>query len=97
MTVIAEEELTGVSRQRTNPTIKWILGGAAAVVVVLLGVPAVRHAFRFGPLRPIDWLIALGAGFIGVTWFELYKMRGAGGREPIGPVGAAGHQDSIEP
>jgi Ca2+-transporting ATPase len=62
-------------RQRRNPTVKWILGSAGTLLVVLLSVPGLRSAFHFGPMRPVDWLVALLAGFIGVAWFEVYKAR----------------------
>jgi P-type Ca2+ transporter type 2C len=42
---------------------------------VLLTVPGLRHAFNFGPMTPSEWLVALVAGFIGVTWFEVYQAR----------------------
>ncbi len=61
-------------RERRNPTLKWILAGAA-LLVVLLTVPSLRNAFHFGPMKPVDWLVALVAGFIGVAWFEIYKAR----------------------
>jgi P-type Ca2+ transporter type 2C len=61
-------------RQRRNRTLKWILGGAAALLVVLLTVPWLRDAFGFGPVGPSDWLVALAAGFTGVAWFEIYKV-----------------------
>jgi Ca2+-transporting ATPase len=60
-------------RQRKNRTLKWILAAAAILLVVLLTVPWLRHAFSFGPMTPGDWLAALGAGFLGVAWFEAYK------------------------
>ncbi|MGE5758948.1 MAG: cation-translocating P-type ATPase [Gemmatimonadota bacterium] len=62
-------------RERRNPTVKWILGSAATMLVVLLSVPGLRHAFGFGPMRPLEWLVAVVAGFIGVAWFEVYKAR----------------------
>ena len=62
-------------RQRTNPTLKWILAAATALLVVLLTVPALRHAFSFGPMTLLDWLVAIAAGLIGVAWFEAYKTR----------------------
>ena len=70
-------------RQRRNRTLKWILSLAGAWLVVLLSVRRLRVAFNFGPVRPIDWLVAVGAGFIGVAWFEVYKARQA--RRTIGP------------
>ena len=48
-------------RQRTNPTLKWILAAATTLLIVLLTVPALRHAFSFGPMTPLDWLVALAA------------------------------------
>ncbi len=64
-------------RQRKNRTLKWILGLAGAWLVVLLSVRRLRTAFNFGPMRPVDWLVAVVAGFIGVAWFEVYKARTA--------------------
>jgi Ca2+-transporting ATPase len=62
-------------RQRANPTLKWIVLGATALGIALLTVPALRDAFNFGPVRLIDWVVATLAGFAGVSWFELYKLR----------------------
>ncbi len=61
-------------RRRRNRTLEWILGAAGALLVVLLTVPWLRDAFRLGPLRPSDWLVALVAALVGVTWFEIYKL-----------------------
>ncbi len=60
-------------RQRRNPTVKWIIGGAGGLLVLLLSVPALREAFNLGPMEPRDWVVALAAGFLGVAWFEVYK------------------------
>ena len=60
---------------RDSPTIKWILGITSAFLVVLLSVRQLREAFDFGRMRPVDWMVALVAGFIGVVWFEIYKVR----------------------
>jgi Ca2+-transporting ATPase len=67
--------IRGSLRERANPTLKWIVSGAVALVVVLLTVPVLRHAFDFGPLRPVEWLMAMTAGFVAIGWFELYKTR----------------------
>lgn len=60
-------------RERRNPALKWILLGASTLLVTILTVPGLRHAFSFGPLPPAGWLIALAAGVLGVAWFEIYK------------------------
>ena len=62
-------------RQRRNRTLKWILGGAATMLVGLLTLPAMRDAFHFGPMKPSEWIVAVGAGIAGVAWFEVYKTR----------------------
>jgi Ca2+-transporting ATPase len=62
-------------RQRRNRTLKWILGGAVLMLVVLLTLPAMQDAFHFGPMRPSEWIVAVGAGIAGVAWFEVYKAR----------------------
>ena len=61
-------------RRRRNRTLKWILGAAGALLVVLLTVPWLRDAFRFGPVSPSEWLVVLVAALVGVTWFEIYKL-----------------------
>jgi Ca2+-transporting ATPase len=63
-------------RQRTNPTLKWILSFATILLVVLLTVPPLRHAFHFGPMSALDWLVAIAGGCLGVVWFEIYKAVG---------------------
>lgn len=60
-------------RERRNRTLKWVVGGAALLLVVLLNVPGLRGAFNLGPLAPGDWLLAVAAGAVGVAWFEIYK------------------------
>jgi Ca2+-transporting ATPase len=63
-------------RQRANPTLKWILTFAAVLLVVLLTVPRLREAFRFGPMSALDWLVVVAAGCGGAAWFEIYKAVG---------------------
>ena len=60
-------------RERRNRTLKWVVGGAALLLVVLLNVPVLRRAFDLGPLAPGDWALAVAAGAAGVAWFEIYK------------------------
>jgi P-type Ca2+ transporter type 2C len=62
-------------RQRHNPTLKWILLSAIALLALLLTIPGLRDAFNFGPMKPVEWLVAIGAGLLGVAWFEAYKLR----------------------
>jgi hypothetical protein len=41
---------------------------------MLLTVSWLRDVFRFSPVSPSDWLVALVAALVGVTWFEIYKL-----------------------
>jgi Ca2+-transporting ATPase len=60
-------------RERRNKTLKWILGGAGLLLVVILSVPGPRQAFNFGAITLTEWGVAIVAGFAGVAWFEIYK------------------------
>jgi P-type Ca2+ transporter type 2C len=60
--------------ERRNPTIGWILLLAVGVLVLLLSVPALRHLFGFGPITPLDALVAAAAAVLGVAWFEVFKV-----------------------
>jgi Ca2+-transporting ATPase len=61
-------------RERRNPTLKWILGVATALLCALLTVPGLRRAFGFGAIGVNDVLIALVAAVAGVLWFEIFKL-----------------------
>lgn len=61
-------------RERKNASVKWILFGAVALLVVLVEVPLFRRPFGFGPMTIEEWLISVLAGLIGVSWFEAYKL-----------------------
>ena len=60
-------------RDRRNPALPWVVGGAIVLLVVLLGLPWTREAFDLGAIRALDWLVAVAAGLLGVLWFEAYK------------------------
>lgn len=57
-----------------NPALWWVIGGALALLVVVLYVPFARNLFRFSPLHRIDLLICFGAGALSVAWFEALKI-----------------------
>jgi Ca2+-transporting ATPase len=61
-------------RERRNRVIGWILGGGLVIVIIVMGLPPVRDAFHLGALSAMDWAVALTAAFIGVAWFEAYKV-----------------------
>ena len=74
-------------RQRSNRTLKWILGAALGVLVALLAVPVLREAFGFGVIGVVEGLVILVAGIAGVVWFEVYKVIRSTGRSGV-PVGS---------
>lgn len=61
-------------RERRNRTLKWIVAAAAVLLASLLGVPWLWEVFDLAPTQPADWFAILAAGFVGVLWFELYKL-----------------------
>lgn len=66
---------SAVSMFRTrNAALRWVLVGTAAVLAIVLFVPAARDLLHFAPLHPTDLALALGAGAVCVVWFELWKL-----------------------
>ena len=63
-----------VFRERRNAALVWILGGTSVLLVLLLSIPWLRHAFNLGPIDLADWIVAVVAGCTGVLWFEAYKV-----------------------
>ncbi len=63
-------------RERRNPTVGWILGGALVVLGALLTLPALRDVFGFGAIGPVDAVVVVTAALAGVTWFEVAKLTG---------------------
>jgi len=51
-----------------------VTSGAILSLGLVLYVPFLRELFRFAALHPIDLLICLVAGLIGMGWFEGLKM-----------------------
>jgi len=61
-------------RERRNRALPWVLGGAAVLFVALMTVPVLRDAFALGPIRPLEAVVAVVAGFAGIAWFEVWKQ-----------------------
>jgi len=57
-----------------NPALWWIIGGALAVLALVLNVPVLSKQFHFEALSTIDYLLCLGAGIISIFWFETLKV-----------------------
>lgn len=59
--------------QRKNATIKWLLGGAGLMLILMISIPGLAGALNLAPMSLEHWAIALGAAVLGVAWFEVYK------------------------
>lgn len=60
---------------RTRNLALWgIIGGALALLALVLYVPFLRELFGFAFLHPSDLLICLAAGITSILWFEGIKV-----------------------
>jgi P-type Ca2+ transporter type 2C len=57
-----------------NPAIWWVVGGAFAVLVLVIFVPYLQSLFRFSSLHLPDIAICLGGGVASLLWFEAWKL-----------------------
>jgi P-type Ca2+ transporter type 2C len=60
-----------------NPALWWVIGGALAILVIVLYVPFARDLFRFSRLHNVDVVICVAAGVFSVMWFEVLKVFGS--------------------
>ena len=51
----------------------WVVLGAISVLALVLALPMARELFHFAPLHLPDVLIAIAAGLLCVSWFEVVK------------------------
>jgi len=58
--------------------LRWVLGGAAVFLGLVLYVPFLRSLFLFSALHLIDIVICLAAGVFSIIWFEGLKMFNGG-------------------
>ncbi len=68
-----------------NKALWWVVGGAAAFLVLVTSLPELRGLFHFAPLHWDDWLLCPVAGVVSILWFEVLKVvsgwRRAGARQ----------------
>ena len=57
-----------------NPALRWVVGGTALFLAVVLCAPFAQRMFHFAPLHASDLAWSLTAGVACVLWFELYKL-----------------------
>ncbi|MFM1796748.1 MAG: hypothetical protein RL733_529 [Actinomycetota bacterium] len=60
-------------KERSNPTIKWILGVAVLILISLISLPPLRVLFDLVAIKGSDWLLMFLCAFMSLAWYELYK------------------------
>jgi Ca2+-transporting ATPase len=59
----------------TRNLASWaVILGASAMLVLVLEVPFLRELFHFGPVGGGALALALLAGFLALSWFEIWKL-----------------------
>ncbi|HOI77869.1 MAG TPA: cation-translocating P-type ATPase [Methanofastidiosum sp.] len=62
------------SLELPNRTLWYVAGGALFFLGVILYLPFGQNLFKFSPLSFTDILLCLGAGFLSILWFEVWKI-----------------------
>ena len=57
-----------------NKTVKYVVGGAAFFLILILNVPFLLNLFQFEKISLNEALACAAAGFSSIIWFELYKV-----------------------
>jgi Ca2+-transporting ATPase len=73
------------SLAKPNAALWWVLSGTALFLALTLYFPPLQRLFHFAPVRGLDLLLACGAGFVSILWFEVVKARRR--RQPAGGLG----------
>jgi len=58
----------------SNSAVKWVVGGAAFFLVLILNIPFLLNLFQFDKISFTEALFCAGAGFLSIIWFEIYKV-----------------------
>jgi Ca2+-transporting ATPase len=56
-----------------NKSVKWVVGGAAFFLVLILNIPFLLDLFQFEKVGIGEAALAGLAGLFSITWFEFYK------------------------
>lgn len=56
-----------------NRAVKWVVGGAAFFLVLILNIPFLLDLFLFEKIGYIEQIVCIMAGFTSIVWFEFYK------------------------
>jgi P-type Ca2+ transporter type 2C len=58
----------------TNKTVKWVAGGAAFFLGLILNIPFLLNLFQFDKISFNETVICIVVGFLSIAWFEIYKI-----------------------
>jgi len=58
----------------SNKTVKYVVGGAAFFLILVLNVPFLLNLFQFEKISLNEALACVALGFSSIIWFELYKV-----------------------
>ena len=56
-----------------NKAVTWIVGGAVIFLILTLNIPFLLDLFQFEKIGYLEFLVCIVAGFLSITWFEIYK------------------------
>ena len=65
----------------SNKTVKYVVGGAAFFLVLVLNVPFLLNLFQFNKISLTESLVCVALGFSSIVWFEMYKVVTNWGRD----------------
>ncbi|MEG2780612.1 MAG: cation-translocating P-type ATPase [Bacteroidales bacterium] len=58
----------------SNPTVKWVAGGAILFIILILNIHFLLNLFQFSPITIIEIIVSAAIGMSTIIWFELYKF-----------------------
>jgi P-type Ca2+ transporter type 2C len=58
----------------SNKTVKYVVGGAAFFLILVLNIPFLLNLFQFSKISLNEALICVSLGFSSIIWFEFYKV-----------------------
>jgi Ca2+-transporting ATPase len=61
-------------RERDNRAVKWVVMGAATILIALIVLPPLRTIFDLGAIAISDWVLVLFTAVLGLSWYEIFKF-----------------------
>jgi Ca2+-transporting ATPase len=78
--ILANRAISGgaiAALRAPNRALWLVVGGAAALLAIVVGVPGLRDLFRFGPLHPDDLAVVAIASLLALLWLDVVRrLRG---------------------